>query len=39
MAIYIGSTLVQSIELGEAGYGLPGVVKIYLGSTLVWQSA
>lgn len=39
MAIYLGSTNITTIYLGEAGYGLPNITEIYLGSTLVWSAA
>lgn len=35
MAIYLGSTSISTVYLGESGYGLPNVIKVYLGSTLV----
>jgi hypothetical protein len=38
MAIYLGSTNIATIYLGEAGYGLPNITEIYLGSTLVWSA-
>lgn len=36
MAIYLGSTEVADIYLGESGYGLANVVKVYLGTDQVW---
>lgn len=36
MAIYLGSTEVADIYLGESGYGLANVVRVYLDSTIVW---
>lgn len=36
MAIYLGSNNIATIYLGEAGYGLPNVSKIYLGPTQVY---
>jgi hypothetical protein len=39
MAVKLGSTTITDIYLGEAIYGQPQVVKIYLGSTVVWQVA
>lgn len=35
MAVYLGSTSISTVYLGESGYGLTNVVKVYLGSTLV----
>lgn len=39
MAIYLGSTEVTDIYLGESGYGLANVVRVYLDSTIVWPFA
>lgn len=36
MAIYLGSTEVADIYLGESGYGLANVVKVYLGTDEAW---
>lgn len=36
MAIYLGTTNITDIRLGETGYALPEVTAVYLGSTLVW---
>ena len=36
MAIYLGSTEVADLYLGESGYGLANVVKVYLGTDEVW---
>lgn len=37
MAVYLGSTSISTVYLGESGYGLTNVVKIYLGSTQVFS--
>lgn len=39
MAIYLGNTSIVTIYLGEAGYAIPNVVEVYLGTTLVWSSS
>lgn len=39
MPIYVGSTAVDDLYLGESGYGLPSVVRVYLDSTIVWPVA
>lgn len=39
MAIKLGSTSVDALYLGESGYGLTNVVRVYLDSTIVWPVA
>lgn len=39
MSIKLGSTSVDALYLGESGYGLANVVKVYLDSTIVWPVA
>ena len=39
MSIKLGSTSVDALYLGESGYGLTNVVRVYLDSTIVWPFA